>query len=74
MGKRRQVAHYTVEGSGEFPIDMLRYDCSSPDREADSRAIMQEGKRRVNLVTYVEFGPTDERWLSFNWRVVSVTE
>jgi len=30
---------FEVEGSGEFPIDMLRYTCAWPKGETDSRVV-----------------------------------
>lgn len=27
--------HFTVEGRGSFPVDMLRYDCCWPRRESE---------------------------------------
>ena len=63
---------FTVEGSGKFPIDMLRYDRAFPCIERDSGQITARGKRRVALlkVDPNRTGPTVARWGSFGWRVI----
>jgi len=64
-----------VEGSGEFPLDMLRYDSAFPMTEKDSSiAAHQYGKRRVALILrgVNDLGPTEARWLSYTWRVIGV--
>lgn len=38
-GKTADIVYAKVMGSGEFPIDMLRYDCCSPATEEDSNLI-----------------------------------
>jgi hypothetical protein len=79
----KHVRYYTVTGSGEFPVDMLRYDCSYPQRESDSHAIAMsgldaagEGERTVQLRREFDTAtdakrwyPTEGRWESFTWRV-----
>jgi hypothetical protein len=65
-----------VEGSGAFPIDMLRYDRCVPFDERDSYAITDEDSdttRRVWLIRYAieEQRLTPDRWKSFTWRVVA---
>lgn len=77
---------YVVEGSGDFPIDMLRYDCSFPARGIDSHAIDScylgtsyeyHTKRLVTLAKYHEGSKpliNEARWRSFAWRVVHVVE
>lgn len=69
----------TVEGLGEFPIDMLRYDYCFPDTEADSALIMDRrvGTRRVRVVqlTANKFPRwTPGRWASFGWNLVPGSE
>lgn len=72
----RQYYHrYTVEGSGYFPLDMLRYDSSYP---ATSEAVdglngLQEQQRTVELgcVNHKKWEPTVGRWNSFGWSVTS---
>jgi hypothetical protein len=68
-----------VEGWGDFPIDMLRYDSAFPLTEEDS-AIAQtlgvwgHGRRCVALIvrSLNNLGPTEGRWASFTWKVVGV--
>lgn len=80
-----KVFHYTVEGSkyGEFPLDMLRRDCSQAATPADAALIERlcafgEGKAdlprvvQVNLtLTSERYPPNVERWESFGWRVIA---
>ena len=80
----RKKYYYVVSGGGAFPLDMLRYDASHPEREVDSGAIAStfRGVRwagaeephvpLVRLVSY--YPPTDGRWQSFGWHVVTVDE
>lgn len=78
MAKDRHV--FTVEGRGEFPTDMLRYDACWPYGSADAAAILQSivvaergvgsETRRINLSTDWRPAPTVGRWDSFGWRVV----
>jgi hypothetical protein len=72
---------FTVEGSGSFPIDMLRYDACWPQSERyDTPAIQQDPfsepkkRRRVVLVTDNPSAPTVGRWESFTWKVVARCE
>jgi hypothetical protein len=69
MAKEHKYLVVTVEGSGQFPIDMLRYDAAFPHTEPDSYTIMETGKRSVCLLTQIR--PTEPRWESFGWKVVS---
>lgn len=72
---------FTVEGRGQFPADMLRYDACWPYREAgDSSGITMSAelngeayfaKRQVTLITDNQHAPTVGRWQSFGWRVIS---
>ena len=67
---------FLVEGSGQFPIDMLRYDRAVPETEIASNAIMRDGLRAVRLVRYSsagKSGPNLMRWHSYRWEVVEVT-
>lgn len=66
------IQRFSVEGAGQFPFDMLRYDECVPETEHDSYALLQDDERRaVRLVRYgrTERGPTVGRWESFLWRV-----
>lgn len=71
----------TVEGSGQFPIDMLRRDMCFPHSESDALLMgvtsTEAVHRVVNLLTWRERCPTDHvatnaRWESFGWEVFSV--
>ena len=66
---------FTVEGTGAFPVDMLRYDSCWPLNQAhDSVAIASSFSTRnlgvpwkISLVGNKE--PTCGRWASFGWKV-----
>jgi hypothetical protein len=69
---------FTVEGSGVFPFDMLRYDACWPRSEATDSLALQAGlygegapKRQVTLLTDSVSSPTIRRWESFTWRVLN---
>lgn len=64
--------HFTVQGSGEFPYDMLRYDECWPWYGEDSSRLSahHRDRRRVVLMSCSQTAPTDERWKSFGWQVV----
>lgn len=72
----------TVRGSGEFPIDMLRYDGCFPLSEGDARLIRDSfdgfaKKRTVVLLRphgYKHWQPSFKRWKSFGWEVVEAVE
>jgi hypothetical protein len=81
--KKGERFTFTVEGRGQFPVDMLRYDCCWPASEAhDSPAIaltLNDGDayfkpRRVVLSTHYDNAPTIGRWKSFTWVVVGLGE
>jgi hypothetical protein len=66
---------FTVYGTMQFPIDMLRYDHCFPASEQDSYTILDtfnklqpHGRWKVGLMRYVETKgayPTLGRWESF---------
>jgi hypothetical protein len=67
---------YVVEGLGQFPIEMLRYDRALPASEQDAYIAMNPlgrppGRRRVVLVSHLP--PTVARWESFTWKVDGLT-
>lgn len=81
--RKSLVATFTVKGSGEFPKDMLRYDCCRAATPEDQAKIdwtyddpVPDGTgglylREVTLVTdRSDFAPTGARWRSFTWKVV----
>lgn len=70
-----QGYEFVVEGSHEFPFDMLRYDRCWPASEDQIvplapfvRGSLYKKKRQVKMRGLNE--PTDGRWRSFGWKVV----
>lgn len=62
---------FTVEGTGDFPIDMLRYDACWPATPTDSAVIQYKNtERRVVLEMMSSFPNTPKRWESFGWAIV----
>lgn len=64
---------FTVEGKGEFPFDMLRYDSCWPARPGDVLNLVdvssdEHTPRKVTLRTYGAV--RDERWASYKWPVL----
>ena len=75
------IRSFVVNGRGAFPVDMLRYDHCYPETSADvDRAFCEKGERIVRLVTRCsgkhEAGllPTEGRWRSFTWPVISKSD
>jgi hypothetical protein len=69
---------YSVEGLGDFPLDMLRHDCAYPADEESVAAITaglrwaatRKRARELLLVRLVSHrAPTVERWRAFGWTV-----
>lgn len=78
MARRKgEILYFAVQGSGQFPFDMLRYDCCWPVREGHDTGRMAPlpgerlGRRVLLMATRSERGPTEGRWASFNWQVVT---
>lgn len=77
---RGELYTFTVEGAGEFPYDMLRYDACWPYSEGhDSGKLSRLGvagheRRRVVLQSAQEHGPQPARWQSFGWRFIGMGE
>jgi hypothetical protein len=68
---------FTVEGSGEFPDDMLRYDRCYPAEQEDIFWMNGKGKRSVRMsmiAKYKNAKPTIARWNSFGWSVDLIKE
>jgi len=76
---------FTVEGKGQFPLDMLRHDRCYPvdpqDAEMIGLSLDTEGyikpkKFKVRLGSErnarADMTPTEGRWESFLWKVVEV--
>lgn len=65
---------FDVEGRGDFPLDMLRYDLCWPATEDDSRLVahaVRTADRPVRLRGLKL--PTVARWASFGWKVAVVS-
>jgi len=61
-----------IEGTGEFPFDMLCYDSAFP-KSSENAGAMEHHRRERRRVTVCSVGrgaPTKARWDSFNWRVI----
>ncbi len=76
-GELFHVKHFTVEGVGEFPLDMLRYDRCWPKTgfDVDRMALDHSVTRAVELVTHrrpQQEVATIDRWHSFGWTVVMI--
>lgn len=70
---------FTVEGTGPFPTDMLRYDSCWPEKENEARSLVDPDPdyskpRTIHLrrASLNGNGPTILRWNSFGWRVTNV--
>jgi len=66
-----KLCRFTVEGAGEFPLDMLRYDACHPEQETDSYKIYGGAlhvDREIQMVGYR--APSPRRWASFGWKVL----
>jgi hypothetical protein len=76
MATKKHFFTFTVEGAGEFPMDMLRYDRCFPRNEKDANAAQdrERGRRQVELTRphcEAYWTPTEGRWQSFGWKVVA---
>jgi hypothetical protein len=65
---------FAVDGSGAFPLDMLRYDGCYPKTGDDAGKLETDYRDRRSL-TLCHYGdrywtPTAGRWSSFCWSVV----
>lgn len=76
------LQYFTVEGEGDFPLDMLRYDNAWPELESEiykltpALAERYGQPRTVKLVRFAfnREGPTEARWKRFAWKVLKVEE
>jgi hypothetical protein len=74
------MTDFTVEGRGDFPLDMLRFDeCWPADgdsainlikKDKEDRAPGETTFRQVHLRTGQSRNIHPKRWDSFNWKVV----
>lgn len=78
MKRSVKIVEFTVEGCGEFPFDMLRYDSCWPYMGQDAAEVASKryerdtNTQRRRVVLQGICSPTVERWRSFNWRVVGI--
>lgn len=70
---------FTVEGTGQFPLDMLRYDRCFPAKGEDAISMANDHirvPRRIQLDVRHPFKGdrmvTRERWASFGWTLVQI--
>lgn len=72
---KRYRWRYTVTGTFEFPIDMLRYDRAFPATEEDSAKALNVRWNPTDVVSVTVIGlndPSVDRWKSFGWKVSDV--
>lgn len=81
----KYLVEFRVEGTRDFPLDMLRYDSCWPRNSDDAITIGQTlarddlgvfGMKQVCLIRYCRTknmpGVTNGRWASFGWNVVGL--
>lgn len=82
----KYACEFTVTGTGEFPIDMMRYDRATPLSQLDASHTIssftnpEDEAYSVRLIRFTEGkgrnhadNPTVDRWQSFGWQVSDVT-
>lgn len=62
---------FTVEGSRNFPLDMLRYDACYPATSEDAIKLAAMEARKITLISTMIAEPTAGRWNSFGWQVTA---
>jgi hypothetical protein len=75
-----------VQGSGEFPHDMLRYDHCWPESESQTPLLSSDPRlypeshyrerRQILIERFIESAkerPASGRWRSFGWEVLEDT-
>jgi hypothetical protein len=77
---------FVVKGTGEFPLDMLRYTESFPKHESEARGLTMTVNDDISIITtprtvtlvkyHADRQPqlAEERWASFGWKVDHVVE
>ena len=75
MSNYKKYWTFVVEGQGEFPVDMLRYDRCCPYQQEDVSWCFLSGKnkRSAMMISHAK-PPQVERWNSFGWSVDMVKE
>ena len=72
------AVNFVVGGHGEFPLDMLRYDCCHPVDDVDAALIHHSWTSVPRKIILRHTGdntawtPTLHRWASFAWTVISI--
>jgi len=78
MKRKLETLKYRVEGSLQFPIDMLRYDGAFPADEQQSARILStfypnrmvgQGTTSIEIIATFNGAPNFRRWESFGWTV-----
>lgn len=72
---KQKLYVFTVKGRNNFPYDMLRYDRCYPKSESESVLLsdMIDRDRTITLMSSVK-PPTNDRWKSFGWQVIEMSE
>jgi hypothetical protein len=73
-GMKQRTYTFVVEGAGQFPVDMLRYDRCSPYASEDVHWCFASGTNRRSAMMVAHQPPTVARWASFGWTVDMVKE
>lgn len=63
-----RLYRFIVQGEGNFPLDMLRFDVCYPYQGKDVQALKGRGNREVELASHRKC--TTDRWASFGWTVI----
>lgn len=72
--RRAYLFRFTVEGTGELPLDMLRYCYAWPASESDANVTHHTEERRQVTLYSVHADSCAPRWESFGWRVIDERE
>ncbi len=71
-------SEFVVEGIGDFPFDMLRYERAFPEHESDSYKLNTSDEKRSVYLIKIHHDPEPEfnhnRWKSFGWKITQVNE
>jgi hypothetical protein len=67
----QNAIEFEVQGSGDFPADMLRYDLCWPADETSSGRINNRRRAQYTVKLKGLKPPTPARWASFGWKVLA---
>ena len=70
---KHTIKYAAVHGSGEFPIDMLRYDQCWPICEKHAHLFSRDNGERAIVVATHAHNFTPARWHSFGWTIALIT-